>query len=186
MLAKPETSGLVAFYSAIKRRDVHMGAVLEIDAMGLPVAFHHTNPVRPGGLARLLLGPKDDSHTRARVLLPPLMEALKVKPALLLVLDRATFEGIEPEHLGVPVLLIADGTGDPMPSPGDQEKLEDGGLKIQVYDVGPPLVFHGVDPAKQVDLLIKVAQHSELLEPFHRVDQALQTLFDQEAREGQG
>lgn len=117
-------------------------------------------------------------------MLPPLIEALKSPPSVLFLADKATFDGIEPGAFSFPIFYLHEAQGEPMPSLGDQENLEDGGLKIQLTDVGPPTLVYGENQSQHIELLLGASVHLELLEPFHRVEQAVQTLFDQEVREG--
>ncbi len=173
----------LAFFGAIQRRDVHMGGLLVLDSVALPLAFHHTNPVRPGLVNRLLVGTKDDAHMRGRVLLPPLLNALKTPPSLLLLTDKATFEGLPQQRKDwPPVLLAHEGKGEPLPSKGDNEPQEDGSLLLQLYDVGPPTHLWGDEPAKHAETLLAFARHDDLLEPFHRLEHTLQTLYDDAVR----
>lgn len=183
MKSAPQPPVSFGLFSAILRRDVHMGGLLVLDALSLPLAFHHTHPYRPSSIGRLLMGSKDNAFVRARVLLPALVQALAAPPTLLLMHDKTTFEALTPAFLAAqPTLLIAEGKGDPLPSPGDQTPQEDGSLVAQLYDVGPPLHLWGENAAQWMEPLMAFVRHGDFMESFGHIDQALQTQFDEEVR----
>jgi hypothetical protein len=175
------TGPFLAFFRAIKRRDAHLGGLLVLDTVGLPVQFFHTNPIRPNLLQKLAMGVKEDSFMQTRNILPNLLKEVDSQTQLILVKDRHTYEGAQGAGLSIPVMLMSEGTGDPLPNPGDVEPLEDGSSRVQLYDVGPPQHLLSDQLTQHLELLKAYARHADFSEAFHRLDHLLQAVFDDTA-----
>ncbi len=151
------------------------GAALVTDARTVPLEFRVTDPVQPTPLHRALYGASLRDHGDIDLVAVPLLRALREEVGVVLV--RAPHLLRLQERLGVPVLWV-----------GRQEDLvpmidaEEPGFLLAARDERFPAVvalgFRGRHDETRAacEGLQRVLQHHDLLEPFARVQLALQQI----------
>jgi hypothetical protein len=152
------------------------GAALVTDARTVPVELRVTDPLAPTPIQRTLYGASFEEHAVLDLVALPLLRALREEISLVLV--RAPRLLRIQERVPVPVLWV--GRQEHLQPIGDAE--EPGFLLASRDDRFPAVVALGFrgrhdETRSACELLQRVLQRNDLLEPFERLQQAL-TQFD--------
>jgi hypothetical protein len=97
----PEEIG--AFLVFRRREEERWGALLVVDAFGVPHEFLYAGPAQPTPVQELLYGPALEEQLRAQALVMPMLKALRTAPACVVAADSL------PSILAVP-LALSDGS----------------------------------------------------------------------------
>jgi hypothetical protein len=149
-----------------------MGGVMVTDGKGLPVAFRYTDPVTPTRIQQILYGPVLGQFIKTEVILDTLLKHLEAPYQLLLVQDPLLLEA-----QGVNVARLQATQADPLPSVGQVEAVAEGEWLLQPRKDGRPIrvTYRGTEAINP--LLTQAAEGMNLLEPFERVEKALEALL---------
>lgn len=170
---------------------VVMGGVLVTQANGLPMAFHYTEPVVPGRMQRLLYGKTLLPFLKQQVVTQSLMGAVDVPFALALTADdqllEAPFgEGASLFSSTVPLVRVVGTSKAAIGAAGQRHALSAGSwlLQLKVEDSPVRVTWPSRAPEEAIqlavlDTLTQAAQTLEVLEPFERLDKALQVLWEE-------
>lgn len=162
------------------------GGYLLLNALGRPLEFHCTAPVRPNRAQEILYGPTLDSYLCGERIGHTLLEKSKVEPQLILTDCPAAIDvrGL----VSVPVVLVLGGTGGEGTPTQDGERAEElppvelAGSGVNRSHVQPFCwhnyrlavhAEHGADEPHFVQHWPAFASQIELQEPFGRIREAL-------------
>ncbi len=159
------------------------GAMLLTDQDTKPLEFRCTNPIRPTSLQTVLYGQMLDSHVAVELIGVPLVNSLKQPPTLVVVR--------EPELLGLrskiatPVVLLTKESAISMDSDSDGRRTS---LLSSASGQFDPVVLvahsdFGDDIGVSMPLLTKVFNRFDLIEPFNRINTALEQVHQQKIGE---
>ena len=180
------------------------GGALVTDATTEPLEFRCTTPVRPTRLQRILWGARLEEHIAANLLGMPLLRSLK-QPFGLIVVREAEFlelrDSVETpiiraiKHAEVDFEVHEASTQDDLvqaqPGAGNGETASDGPVALLDSITGRfepiVLVCHSahpddLNPARQV--LAPVFQSRDVLEPFGRIQAAIEAVHAEDKEKG--
>lgn len=162
MQADPDADGLSFGFLTTLESPAHglFGGYLVVDALGRPLEFHCTAPVRVSRAQQILYGPTLQGHLHGRQVGGALLAEAKATPAVVLT-DSEAILHVRP-HTSLPVALVR--RGEPGPTLG--------GFSLGDAVVSP----HADDVAWAGDLearLATLAAAVDLCEPFERIRAAL-------------
>ncbi len=157
------------YYKEFNEGKRYRGAILITDETGKPLEFRATSPVCPNPLQKILYGKRLLPHILVELIGFPLITALKEKPSCLLVTNRG-FLALQ-RKVDSPVISLRP-QGEFSPS------REESAVLIE-SDTFQPIVIE-VDKNCTEDMkglrekLRGVYQNVDLLEPFERVEKAIE------------
>jgi hypothetical protein len=138
------------------------GGYLVVDALGRPLEFHCTAPVKVSRAQQILYGSTLDGHLHGRQVGGALLGEAKATPAVVLTDSEAMLQ-VRP-HTSLPVALVRRGDADTPLAPA-------------AFAVGSAVVSpHAADAALALALegrLATLAAAVDLCEPFERIRAAL-------------
>ena len=159
------------------------GAFLLTDLNTKPVEFRCTNPIRPTTLQSMLYGDILEQHIMVELIGIPLITSLKERPALILVREPA-FIGTRP-RVEIPIIQVIKEESLPVSSAAE-------GNTNQLLDSASGrfdpvvLVTHAKSPTDREQaktILAEVFESHDLLEPFNRIESALEQVHAQKIGE---
>jgi hypothetical protein len=162
--AEPGDEGVSFGFLATVESAAHglFGGYLVVDALGRPLEFHCTAPVKVSRAQRILYGSTLDGHLHGRQVGGALLSEAKATPAVVLTDSEALLQ-VRP-HTSLPVALVRRGDGAAPLGPA-------------AFAVGSAVVSpHATDLAAAATLegrLVTLAAAVDLCEPFERIRAAL-------------
>ena len=135
------------------------GGYLLVDALGRPVEFHCTAPVKVSRAQQILYGPTLTGHLHGRQIGGALLEEAGATPVVVLT-DSEAMLHVRP-HTSLPVVLVR--------RCGDEASGDGGGALV----VGHALVTPPADAGGVVSHLEALAAAVDLCEPFERIRAAI-------------
>ncbi len=138
-----------------------LGALLITDERTRPLHFGFVSPVRPTAMQRLLYGPTLSEHVRIEVIAKKLSEGLSFRPAVLFVDSEELLEA--KRVLGTPTAHLYA-----------VPETERGGSNLSLvrYNTGGC-----IEDEETVGKIVSVLEHTNLLDPFVRVQEALKEVL---------
>ena len=136
------------------------GGYLVVDALGRPLEFHCTAPVKVSRAQQILYGPTLQGHLHGRQVGGALLAEGKATPAVVLT-DNDAMLHVRP-HTKLPVALVRPLAGEPTGA----------GFAVGTAEVSP----HPQDAAAEAGLRDRLAQLAaavDLCEPFERIRAAI-------------
>lgn len=175
----------LAYYVALKEGGSYLGGLLVTDTSGIPLDFRYTEPITPTKLQGVLYGKALEPHLKEEVIQKTLLKELKGTPDLFFV-PVTDLVGGWVGDLKFPVLAVQKTQEPPLARLGDQMRLSQRELLVQVGEGSAPLrvlFAAGMEVAAQDQAALKVVDagyHMDLAEPLERVYAALQALLKPE------
>lgn len=183
-----EPLGLKLSFLSYKEFDegkAYRSAVLVTDALGKPLEFRTTSPVRPNPFQKVLYGKRLLPHILTNVMGAPLLRSIKENPSIILVQSRY-FLSLR-KLIEQPVICVRR---------QGETTSEEGGLVesknpilINSEEFQPVVIeSHPQYPEESKnwhEKLRGVFQGMDLLEPFERITKALEELDKRKALESQ-
>lgn len=156
-----------------------IGAAMCTDAMGLPVEFRYTDPLRAAPLQRILYGNALHRYLCREVIASTLLKAMETSPEVWVVQDESLLE--PPEGARVPVVMLFATEMAPMSDLGASMPAGEGEMLIQLSLAGAPLrVRFGTEDVEQqriaIRALTEAARTMDVLEPLSRLQQAVRAV----------
>lgn len=160
-----------------------LGAAMTTDPFGLPVEFRYTEPVHATRLQRILYGHALHRYLCREVIASTLLRAMETTPQVWVVQEELLLEPLEGIH--VPVVMLSPTEAAPMADVGATQPLGENELLVQLSLAGAPVRvrFAHPDPDQQrqaVQALTDAAHTMDLLEPLHRLQQALRIVREEQ------
>jgi hypothetical protein len=176
-------------YLTIEEKDNYFrGAALVTDSRGIPTDFRYTEPVRPTKLERILYGGALDIYLREEVILDNLIEAVETRPMLWLVSTADLMAPVQ-KLSKLPAMLLEPSNRSPLDASGMYEPTAEQCVFIfQADNISAPLRLTVQEEniqsvAQFVQTLASAAEGMDLLEPFGRIDKALEAVGDSEIKQ---
>jgi len=163
-----------------------LGALLVTDELGKPTEFRVTLPVKPTLIQRQLYGEALLPHVGVELCGLPLYQALKDKPALLVVShpaflplnDRVQSLLVYLERAGSS--LVIKSTDDGNRSMSDKVASRSG--RFEPISLTYPGAYEASQRSQALALVEDFFRAVDLLEPFERIDVAVRMLQEQDER----
>jgi hypothetical protein len=163
----------------------YRGGILVTDGWGKPIEFRCTAPVRPNPVQRTLYGQTLLPHVAVELIGLPLLKSIRDTPALVIIQDPVFFD--VRLHLGTPLVrLWRQGEQVRLEATGDEK----GGDSVLSCATGrfQPIVseahwqFRGDSELCSVQLS-EMFGRWDLIEPFERLNRALEYVHEQKLLE---
>lgn len=155
------------------------GALLVVDHRGIPLDFRYTDTVSPTKLEKVLYGDALEVYVREEVILGSLLDAVEEKPHIWICGDRHLIGPVAQRSKILSVTLEASNRNS-LEEPGALSPMPDEGYYLlQVSLMGPPCrlsVLSESDSAKAATMLVNAGATMDVLEPFSRIDKAIESL----------
>lgn len=158
-------------YREFEDKKGYHGGILITDALSKPLEFRATSPVRPNPLQKILYGKRLLPHILIELIGKPLLKGIKEDPACVLVKSRE-FLRLRQSTDRVIISLRPQGELQLGIQPSKSSLL----MESEVFK---PLVVEGCDSDKTAEWrekLLEVFKHVDLLEPFERIEKALEEI----------
>ncbi|RIK33841.1 MAG: hypothetical protein DCC55_34190 [Chloroflexi bacterium] len=178
----------VGFYTLIADDDLKrmLGALLVLDELGKPEEFRVTFPVKPTLIQRQLYGESLFPHVGVELCGLPLYQALKAKPQLMVVShleflllgDMVASPLVFLEPAGS--TLVVKGTSSN--SRSAQKQIESPSGRFEPVRVAYPETYSPERCSQAAALVADFFRAIDLLEPFDRIDVAVQMLQEQDEK----
>jgi hypothetical protein len=154
--------------------DGYFGGYLVVSAVGRPLEFHCTSPVRPSRAQEILYGPTLQPYLVGEQIGGVLLAAAKSTPHVILT-DEAAMLAVRPK-VTVPIVLVATAMDLEAASSGDPvlrlSQPSFGELRIGEYRLQLPAGFES-DEEVVAEAVAQASRHLDLLEPFGRIHDAI-------------
>lgn len=176
--------GVIGYLTATEvEPSLFLGAAMTTDQFGLPLEFRYTEPVRTTRLQRILYGSALYRYLCREVIASTLLRAMETTPQVWVVQEELLLEPLE--EMRAPVVMLLPSEAPPMKDLGATQPLGEGDLLVQLSLAGAPLRvrFGHADPERQhlaVQALTDAAPTMDLLEPLHRLQQALRVVQEEQ------
>jgi len=159
------------------------GAFLLTDLNTKPVEFRCTNPIRPTTLQTMLYGDTLEQHIMVELIGLPLITSLKDRPALILIRE-AVFMRARP-RVEIPIIrlvkeesLAVSSTGEGNPT----QLLHSASGRFDPVVLAAHAKFSS-DREQAKAILAEIFDNHDLLEPFDRIESALEQVHAQKIGE---
>ncbi|MDR1966670.1 MAG: hypothetical protein LBQ36_08160 [Synergistaceae bacterium] len=178
---------LIGYLTVDAQENYFRGAALVTDSRGIPTDFRYTEPVRPTKLERILYGSALDIYLREDIILDNLLGAIETKPSLWL-LEDAELIGPVQKISRTPAIAVEASARAPLDQSGQCEPTaEQGVFMLQADNISAPLRLAVSDDniskiSQFAQTLTSSAEGMELLEPFSRIQRALETVSESESK----
>ena len=158
------------------------GAALVTDAKGFPVDFVRSEPLRPDQLSRILYGDSFGKYAKEKLVLESLLDAVETDPQLWICNDPDILSPLR-VNSRIKSVLLEESPHVPLDAAGHIETTADPGVfLIQANTNGAPFRAEfpaGIKPdeiQQTAAILTEAAETMNILEPFARVEKALNFL----------
>jgi hypothetical protein len=178
---------LVGYLTVEARENYFRGAALVTDFRGIPTDFRYTEPVRPTRLERILYGGALDIYLREEVILDNLLGAIETRPQLWLVPDGGLVTPVQ-KISKLPTLAVEASNRSPLEASGQYEMTAEQCVFIfQADNISAPLRLTVSEEntsaiSQFVQILAAAAEEMELMEPFGRIEKALEAVGETEQK----
>ncbi len=162
----------------------YTGGVMIIDRYGMPHEFKYTEPIRPTKLQRILYGKALDRYIKNEVIVKNLISKIENAPSLYFVKERELSDfGSELKRLFVTVSVSMD---DPGKEVGSIKQTEGGEFIIRVSSTEVFRCYSNALKSSErmkefTEILLELSKTLDLLEPFNRVEEALEFICKQKS-----
>lgn len=162
------------------------GALLVTDYRGIPVDFRYTDPITPSKIEKILYGNALDVYIKEELILESLVGGAEASPALWICKDPSLMASLA-DLVKTKVVVLSSSGRAPLDATGDMEKQNDPATYIvQADGVSAPLRFtlpaanaREEDGRAVTDILVEAAATMDLLEPFSRMNRAMDALEEE-------
>ena len=158
------------------------GAALITDAKGFPLHFVRTDPLRPETLERILFGNSFGKYAKEKLILENLLDAMEIDPQLWICNDSDLITPLR-DKSKIKTVFLEESPHVSLEAAGSIETTADPGVfLIQAISTGAPLRAEFPDNTRPEEvqqvgaILTDAAQTMTLLEPFTRLEKALNFL----------
>ncbi|MCS7309283.1 MAG: hypothetical protein RMM06_00020 [Armatimonadota bacterium] len=160
-----------------------LGAAMSTDRFGLPAEFRYTEPVRATRLQRILYGSALHRYLCREVIASTLLQAMETNPQVWIVQEELLLEPLE--AMRAPVVMLLPSEAAPMDDLGATLPVGEDEMLVQLSLAGAPLRvrFGDTDPERRqhaIQVLTEAAHTMDLLEPLHRLQQALRVVQEEQ------
>lgn len=185
---KIEESKRVGYYRLLsdQSNDWMLGAILVTDDLGKPEEFKVTYPVRPTLLQRQLYGHSLITHVGIELCGKPLFHSLDTRPNLLLVDDERFLLLVDDNSMSCPVTFMERAGGSIALSNTSQntashrQTIQPSTAKFQPVTVAYPTSYRQEQIRDTANLIDYFFSAFDLVEPFNRIEVAIQALREQQ------
>ncbi len=151
----------------------YFGGYLIVCALGRPLEFHCTAPLRPSRAQEILYGPTLQPYLIGEQIGGTLLRAAKLTPRLVLT-DQAVMLAARPQSSVPMACMLAASSGASNSPPDDSAGLasSDSSRRADQFEYQLPPGFES-ERAAVLESLALVARHVDLTEPFGRIREAI-------------
>lgn len=176
----------IGYFSLEKNegKDGFLGAMLVVDSMSRPVEFRVTFPVKPSAIQKPLYGDAMEPYIGVELCGKQLLDSIDHHLSIIMV-NNEKLLGIR-DHINLPVLFIQRAgdvievdTGDN--KFGNKSKLESASGRFQPISIFSSRGYPD-DLSNAKYLMREMFEDADLMEPFERIELAVDTLSDQDER----
>ena len=161
-------------YMMVTRMDEnkYLGGIMITDAYAIPVEFKYSEPIKPTGRQKILYGNSIEKYLMVDVIAKKLLQNIQEKPKYIL-LDDSRLLDLQGK---TPTIYITNS------SKADDTKLESvrDELQRETLETGYTIMFNGTLLSEDVKLLERISDEIDILEPFHRLKEALKYVCSEE------
>jgi hypothetical protein len=150
----------------------YLGGIMVTDSYAIPVEFKYSEPIKPTGLQKILYGNSIEKYLMVDVIAKKLLQNVQEKPKYIL-LDDSRLLDLQSK---IPAVYITNSS-----------KIDDGGsertqeeLQRESLDTGYTIIFNGTLMSEDIKLLERISDEIDILEPFHRLKEALKYVCSEE------
>jgi len=156
---------VIGYMSVKKVNNSHIGGILVVNQSGLPIEFKYTDPVIPTQLQKILYGKSLVTYLHTEIIGKLLLKKLENKPSIVLVDD------LELIQVGERVYFASQYAS---PTP-ENDHLEPDECIIPLHGQNAVRIVSGKRiEDNEMEELKKIAQDLDILEPFQRLQKALE------------
>jgi hypothetical protein len=177
-LTEELTLGFMDLHSLDEEADAYLAALLVADERSIPVEFRCTRPVKPNQLQRSLYGARLRPYVAVDLCAAPLLDAISSEVDVLLTREQVFLDARE--RSSCPVLYLRRASAGLTEAEGETEIIShpDGAFDAIELTAHPN---YGEDVLLSAEL-VTIFERVDLLEPFGRIQKALEILIEQDER----
>ncbi|HPF16928.1 MAG TPA: hypothetical protein P5107_08720 [Thermotogota bacterium] len=151
----------------------YVGGIMVTDPYAIPVEFKYSEPIKPTGLQKILYGNSIEKYLLVDVIAKKLLQNLEEKPKFILIEDSRLLD----IQFKTPIIFIN------MPKKGAEDvkesKLREE-LSKDTLESGYDILFNGTLTSDDIKWLERISDEIDILEPFHRLKEALNYVCSEE------
>ncbi|HOO32016.1 MAG TPA: hypothetical protein PK466_03135 [Thermotogota bacterium] len=161
-------------YMMVTRMDEnkYLGGIMITDPYAIPVEFKYSEPIKPTGLQKILYGNSIEKYLMVDVIAKKLLQNIQEKPKYIL-LDDSRLLDLQGK---APTIYI---TNSSMGDEGASERVREE-LQKETLNTGYTIIFNGTLMSEDIKLLERISDEIDILEPFHRLKEALKYVCSEE------
>ena len=161
-------------YMMVTRMDEnqYIGGIMITDSYAIPVEFKYSAPIKPTGLQKILYGNSIEKYLMVDVIAKKLLQNIQEKPKYILLEDSRLLD----LQGKIPTIYIANTSG---ADEGNFDRMREE-LQKEMLDTGYTIICNGNLMSEDVKLLEKISNEIDILEPFHRLKEALKYVCSEE------
>ncbi len=151
----------------------YVGGIMVTDPYAIPVEFKYSEPIKPTGLQKILYGNSIEKYLLVDVIAKKLLQNLEEKPKFILIEDSRLLD----IQFKTPIIFIN------MPTKGAEESKESKlreELSKDTLESGYDILFNGTLTSDDIKWLERISDEIDILEPFHRLKEALNYVCSEE------
>src|SRR6056297_255905 len=151
----------------------YVGGIMVTDPYAIPVEFKYSEPIKPTGLQKILYGNSIEKYLLVDVIAKKLLQNIEEKPKFILIEDSRLLD----IQFKTPIIYIN------MPTKGSEESKE-GSVRDELtkesLESGYEIIFSGTLTSDDTKWLERISDEIDILEPFHRLREALNYVCSEE------
>jgi len=151
----------------------YVGGIMVTDPYAIPVEFKYSEPIKPTGLQKILYGNSIEKYLLVDVIAKKLLQNIEEKPKFILIEDSRLLD----IQFKMPIIYIT------VPTKSSDESKE---MKVREelskehLESGYDLIFNGTLTSDDTKWLERISDEIDIMEPFHRLKEALDYVCSEE------
>jgi hypothetical protein len=169
----------IGYFVSLKLEEQYIGGVMVTDSSAIPLEFKYTEPIHPTRIHQILFGKVLHRYLTDEVIRKSLLKEVRNVPLVYFVRDLELLG--EDTQNKVPLVAVQKTSLPALAAIGETQRVKDKELVIQSASLPNPLrlVFFTAEldvQEKMLGIVKTCLEKMDVLEPFERIENALQAL----------
>lgn len=162
---------MIGYLSVQSFDNKHIGGILIVNEYGIPVEFKYSEPISPTKLQQIIYGNSLEYYLHVEIIAKGLVQKLENKPEVILVQDPTLLFDKNIILLNILPQSVS-------------EKREDNEVIINVNNVSLRVTFMEGTKIEEslLNIIIEYASKIDILEPFERIQKALEFVCESQEK----
>ncbi|MGM0507841.1 MAG: hypothetical protein ACQERZ_01545 [Fusobacteriota bacterium] len=165
----------IGYFKVILQDEKYIGGIMVADIDGIPIEFKYTDPIEPTKLQQVLYGAVLGKYIREEVIIKNLIKQIENKPEIFIT-DSQENIGLS-KVIKKDLLVIKKTKMKPFKEKKDYKKIKENEILFQMNEEDSPIrILLNKEEEKTVEMLTKIDENIDFIEPLDRMEEALRLI----------